>query len=188
MSHPDMYPDGIFHTAKESDLDHQINAMKTRFAEELQPRLAKIEGLRSIQVIHAIMSSCITIDAMFKQYKFRLRYDPTSHRFEEPCTTLGNISLEINGGRIFGFYDREPDVGDAVQRIFACCYEVSQIDGLGSRYGDNWQIEECAVELAKIEMIRLMEVSLERTKKDQAEKEARKKRDEEFIARITNKN
>lgn len=187
MSHPDMYPDGIFHTAKESDLDRRINAMKMRFAEELQPRLTRIEGLRSIQILHAMMSSYITIDAMFKQYKFRLQYNPTSHTFEEPYTTLGTVSLEINGGRIFGFYDSEPDVCEVVKRMFACCYEVSQIDGLGSSYGTNWTIEECATELARNEMNRLMEVSLTRIQKDQEEKESRKKRDTEFIARVTNR-
>lgn len=188
MSQPDMYPDGIFHTAKESDLDRRIDANKTRFAEELRPRLAGIEGLRSIKILHAMMSSYITVDAAFKKYQFRLQYDPRSHRFEEPYTTLGTVSLEINGGRIYGFYDREPDVCETVQRMFACCYEVSQIDGLGSPYGTNWPIEECSTELARNEMMRLMEVSLSKIKKDVEEKEARKKRDAEFIARITNKN
>lgn len=188
MSHPDMYPDGIFHTAKESDLDRRIDANKTRFAEELRPRLAGIEGLRSIKILHAMMSSYITVDAAFKKYQFRLQYDPRSHTFEEPYTTLGTVSLEINGGRIYGFYDREPDVCEAVQRMFACCYEVSQIDGLGSPYGDNWSCREDTASLAKTEMDRLFMVSLARIKKDVEEKEARKKRDEEFIARITNKN
>ena len=188
MSQPDMYPDGIFHTAKESDLDRRVDANKTRFAEELRPRLTKIEGLRTIQILHSMMSSYITIDVAFKRYQIRLRYDPRSHTFEEPYTTLGNISLEINGGRILGFYDHEWDVCETVQRIFAHCYSVSQLDGLGSPYGDNWSCREDTASLAKTEMDRLFMVSLSRIQKYVEEKEARKKRDEEFIARITNKN
>ena len=184
MSRPDICEDSPFHRVVESKTDRKIMAVKTRFAEELEWRLAAQLSLRNIHIFHSPLSPYITADFVYKHTKTKLNYDMDKKQFLEPRHTFDTVSIAINNGRIFGLYEREPELRKITSEVMAMFYDVSKTSGLGTRFGDNWINVDETASLVDNEIERLLRISEVQEQREKKEQEDRKKRDADFIASI----
>lgn len=183
---PDNY-DSPFHRITESDLDRQIHALKTRFAAKLRGKIESIDGIKSAEIAHPQLSTCIFISFKCVGYKVRLGYEMDSKQFNEPYTTFDSVDFAINNGKIAGFYDVEEkgkEVRWRVIRVMGYCYDISKEEGFGSRRGGNWIEETNSFQLAENEFQRLLTVSYAGIAKEKEKREAKEKKDKAFMDRI----
>ena len=176
--------DSPFHRVVESDLDRKILAVKTNFTREFEWRLAANPSLRNVQIFHSPLSPYITADFVYKHTKTKLNYDMDKKQFLEPHHTFDTVSIAINNGRIFGLYEREPELRKITSEVMAMFYEVSKTSGMGTRFGDNWINADETAYLADNEIERLLRISEVQAQREKKEQEDRKKRDADFIASI----
>lgn len=160
--------DSPFHRMKESDLDRQIHALKTRFAEHLQTKIDTIPGIRDTTIVYPQLSTAIIITFKHAIYKVRVSYEMDKKQFQEPYTTFDSIDIAINGGKIAGYYDidlKGQDLRWRVVRIMEYCYDISKMPGFGTRRGEDWNSETASNQLAETEFQRLLAGSYESAQK-----------------------
>jgi len=179
-----MNEDSPFYRAVESDTDRKILAVKTRFAEELEWRIRSRSDFRDVKIFHSPLSPYITADFVYKHTKTKLNYDMNKKQFSEPHHTFDTVSIAINNGRIFGLYEREPELRKITREVMSMFYEVSKTSGLGTRFGEDWINADDAASLADNEINRLMRFSEVQVQREKKEQEDRKTRDKEFLERM----
>jgi hypothetical protein len=125
--------DSPFHRATESPLDRQIQEVKKRFCEFLKYLLSNIKDIEIVEMSHPMMSCYITVVLKFNIYQIRIHYDMDKRQFEEPQFSIGG-HLHMRDGFIF----EKEEIGLKLITIFAKFYEVSQLNGMGTKYGGCW--------------------------------------------------
>jgi hypothetical protein len=184
---PDNY-DSPFHRIKESDTDRQIHALKTEFAAKLREKIsAFVPGIRELEIAHPQLSSAIFIVFKHSNYRVHIGYEMDKKTFSEPRTTIDKINIAVNGGNLVGFYDSDSSGQELrwrIERIMEFCYDISKMVGFGTQRGGNWLSETRSVQLAANEFVRLLEANRESIQREKEQKEAKAKKDKEFLDRL----
>ena len=179
--------DSPFHRIQESETDRQIRALKTRFAEQLREKIANIPGIRDITIVHPDLCTEIIISFKYSHYNIRVSYEMDKKEFHEPYTAFQIPSISINNGKIAGYYDVDEtgkEMRWRVVRIMEYCYDISKIAGFGTRRGSDWNSITPSPRLAEIEFQRLLAKSYESIQKEKEQREAKTKKDKDFLDRI----
>ena len=126
--------DSPFHRATESSVDRQIQEVKKRFCEFLQHLLSNVKDIKVLEMSHPMMSCYITVVIQFKIYQIRICYDMDKRQFAEPHFSIAGhlpIHTEI-------LFEKKEEIGIKMITIFEKFYEVSQLNGMGTKYGGCW--------------------------------------------------
>ena len=81
--------DSPFHRMVESELDRKIKANKTRFVEELQPRIKANPNIFSVDLKHIELSTCLFMEVGVTAqsgatYLLKMQYELDKHTFNVP--------------------------------------------------------------------------------------------------------
>ena len=157
--------DSPFHRATESPVDRLIQTVKTRYCDALLPKLEQLDGISIIEMCHPMMSCYISVTFTFKDYTFRINYEMDKKQFMIPCISL-LYGISTSSGYIFS----NDAMSSKLITVFEKFYEVSQLLGLGTRYGNDWNNFENANQMARNEFERLRFELIESDRKQREEK------------------
>ena len=143
--------DSPFHRMVESELDRKIKANKDRFVAELTPRIRANPKIRSMDLKHVELSTCLFMElGVVAQngttYLLKMQYELDKHTFNAPkCFMIGGSPYSYELASILF---QNSDIGTLLREIMQATFDVSKLPGLGTRRGDNWITDESSVQLA----------------------------------------
>lgn len=189
--------DSPFYNAVESSTDRLIQEVKKRYSGFLRDLLVKIKDIQILEIVHSMMSCYISVLFKWSCYEIRVNYDMDKKEFAEPRISFG-MGLSMRDGYLF----TKEDLSSKIITVFAKFYEVSQMEGCGTRFGGNFDIgqsvemettddlylnKEDTNQMARKEYERLREENRKYMVKKQKEIDERRRRDVEFIRKIGEK-
>ena len=171
--------DSPFHRVVESPTDRLIQEVKKRFCEFLRDALSKIKDIEIVEMSHPMMSCYISVLLKWSSYEIRVNYDMDKKQFAEPMVYFR--------GRTFmrdGYLFTKEEMGVKMITIFANFYEVSKLEGCGTRHGGNWDNKDNSNLFARKEYERLREEYRKYMVKQQEEREIHSTRCAEFARKM----